>query len=109
MDSQKVICWHQAVVRVYQRAEREETSRVKVIAVSYIEEQPMEGFIGSKMTGQQVLSVAGIQRSFYCMGHKDGSGDPMIISSVASSKRAVAGMALRQGGYLHATGSSCWL
>ena len=44
-----------------------------------------------------MLSVMRIQESFYCMRYKDVTGD-LIIPSVALIKRAVAVMALRQGG-----------
>lgn len=36
-------------------------------------------------------------------------GDSTAISSVASTERVVAIMTLRQEGYPHSTGSSCWL
>lgn len=36
-------------------------------------------------------------------------GDPTMVFLVALTKRAVAVMALRQGGYPHDTGSSSWL
>ena len=36
-------------------------------------------------------------------------GDSTAIFSVASTERVVAIMTLRQEGYPHSTGSSCWL
>ena len=45
----------------------------------------------------------------FCVGYRMVKGDPMTIFAVALTKRVMAGMALREGGYALATGSKCWL
>ena len=56
------------------------------------------------------MNVMGIQEGFYCIRLKKQmvKGDPTTILLGTLTEKAMAIMALKQGGYSHATGSRCW-